>query len=672
MVVELFLDEEKVDLDDGTTIAETKQINDFFEIADRQTSYTNTFKLPKTERNKMLLGGHGIAGVTSLAPYRLHKVSVYRNGLPTIQGGIGYLKETSDSYNMYVYSENISMFDTLGDKTLADLNLQPLTHELNLANWYQSFSRNDYVYALADYGKLDSDVVEVNYQVPSLYVKYLWHKIFQESGFQWEYFGRGGRQDFSPFQDSDWEKLAITINQGLPQEDETLQPELKLKLTRTDYRQHDQSPIQAFLGIGELPDELTQIVNFRPVYDPDNINVTYPNAGDALGSRIRIEESGFYKINLSGEFNNINTEKVGLYFYKNGISQLFTVEEEFTEEINTIGFSQTTYFQEGDLVSVNIKFEPVENDYAYAFSLNLDMYLDNSITIVNFGTYLGNIKQKDFLKDIIQYYGLMFRRVGSKYQFMSIQELLNPNTYYINYNAYDDHTVYDDWSDKFNNIESLDTNLGSYAQKNWFRYKYDNQEDTWADDYIGVDDYTLENEKTQLTRIYKAPLGASVYINGSRLRKCDFFEKELNDDGSIKSVKPKKGDCYFSIIQKKQGVVSYKLADATNAYSLSGLLPYMSFTSQDFNSLLAKNYASFTKMLTYAQKYTVKMHLNVADIHTLDFFKLKYIKQLGGLFYVNKIADYKGAGLTKVELIKVRSLERLGEFDNSFSIAFSG
>ena len=51
---------------------------------------------------------------------------------------------------MYVYNENINLFDKIGDKTIADLKLQALGHNLNLNTWLASFTNTDYVYAVAD------------------------------------------------------------------------------------------------------------------------------------------------------------------------------------------------------------------------------------------------------------------------------------------------------------------------------------------------------------------------------------------------------------------------------------------------------------------------------------------------------------------------------------------
>ena len=77
MQVEIYINEVKLDTSAVTEIAETRQVNDFFDIKDRQTSYTNSFKIPKTPRNVSILNGLGMTANTSLTPYRVQKINIY-------------------------------------------------------------------------------------------------------------------------------------------------------------------------------------------------------------------------------------------------------------------------------------------------------------------------------------------------------------------------------------------------------------------------------------------------------------------------------------------------------------------------------------------------------------------------------------------------------------------
>lgn len=668
MQVDIYINQEKFDTDAKTLIAETKQVNDFFNIGKRQTSYTNTFKLPKTERNIALLGGMSMIGNTSIKPYKVHQISVYRSGIQTISEGVGYFKATNDYFNIFIYDDNINLFDTIGDKTLADLNLTYLNHTLNIENWLKSFERNDYTYAIADYGKLDNKEFEINYQVPSLFVKFLWDKIFSESGFKFKYTGRSNQDDFNPFMSEQWRNIAITIDEGFPKQKESLNPEKKLEL----YKNHIslfKRIVRNIWGIKilvqELPQEIIEYIRFNSILNDSGILF---NAGSSSDNRsiIKIKEDGFYKININGSFYNLNTENASLFIEKDGIN-LFTINDDFKENQSKIGFEQKIYLKVGDELLLKIKTSPNGNESHYSYDLSLELWLDNSITAVNFSSYLSKIKQKDFIKDVMNFFGLMSRKNKNTYEFISFEELLNPLSRYQNSDAVSKDDIYQDWSSKFHKVTEQDSKVGGYAKKNILKYKYDDAEDTFADGSIRVDDATISDEMILFERIYKAPENSNTSINGLILKKCNFYEKEIEDDGSLKSVKPKKTSPYFFIVLRKTTNIEYKLSGAINSNNHYGSIPFMSFENLDFNSIISNKYAAFGNMINYGQKLKMQLYLSVLDIHNLDFFKLKYFKQLGSLYYLSKPIKFIENGINTIEIIKIKTIESQGEFNNDFN-----
>lgn len=672
MQVEIYINEEKLDTDAKTKIAETRQINDFFDIRDRQTSYTPTFKLPLTDRNKKLLGAMSIAGNTSLAPYRIHKVSVYREGIQTISEGIGYFKPTTDYFNMYVYNDNINLFDTIGDKSLADLNLTPLNHNLNIESWLNSFSRKDYIYPVADYGKLDGNTIEVNYQVPALFVKYLWNKIFNENGYEYKYVGRGNQQDYNPFVTDEWEQTAISIDEGFPTQKESVDPVKKLELFKNQTSQYKGKTVNYFgneIVVQALTGEVNEYIRFGSVFDEEGLH-QFSSSAQYNRSRIRIKESGFYKINVNGDFYNLVTENASMYIEKDGYN-LFAIKEDLPENQSSVGFSQKIYLREGDELFVKVTTLPKDHESYYSYDITFELWLDNTVTAVNFSSYLSKIKQKDFIKDVMHFYGLMCRRKRNTYEFISFEELLDPLAVYVNYDAIENNAVYDDWSHKFHRVVEENTKVGNYAKNNLFKYRYDNPENTFADAVIKVDDDTLITEKTLIQRPYRAPDNSTTAISNSFLKECIFYEKQYNDDGSLKAVKPRKTSPFFFKVESRNATVSYKLSGAVGSSDYTGVIPFMSFEGLDFNNVLPNRYTAFANMINYGKKIKVELYLSVLDIHNLDFFRLKYIKQLGALYYLSKPIKFTESGLTKAELIKIKAIEKRGEFSDDFNSDFN-
>jgi hypothetical protein len=186
-----------------------------------------------------------------------------------------------------------------------------------------------------------------------------------------------------------------------------------------------------------------------------------------------------------------------------------------------------------------------------------------------------------------------------------------------------------------------------------------------------IDDDTLQNETILIQRPYRAPDNSTTFIDGTLLKECSFYEKELNDDGTIKSVKPKKIEPYFFRVVKKQANITYKMAGAINGTPLNYNIPFMSFDGLDFNNVLPNRYSAFGNMINYGQKLKAEIYLSVLDIHNLNFFRLKYFKQLGNLYYLSKPINFRENGLTKVELIRIRSVEKLGAFSDDFNEDFN-
>ena len=665
MGVELFLNNERLDVDLSTKVSETKQVNDFFEISDRQTSYTNSFKLPKTERNKRLFGGHGIPGTTALAPYRLHRISVYRDGLPTVVNGLAYIKSVTDYYNVHIYSDNIDLFDTIGDKKLADLNLSAYSHTLTANQWINSFQHeNGYIYAMADYGKVDTNAIEWNYTVPSVFIRTLWNKIFEEAGFTYAYTGRVGAAVnlFNPFITDEWKELAITLDEGF---DNNLDgaSELQLEMSKSGYVEVEEAIINnngQNITINELDGFVTEYLRFSNIIaDPHNLH-QISNTQQYQRSRIKIQNNGFYKIDVTGYFQNLQTEGISVYIERNGIN-LLTIEEGFTDDEGNFGGNHRIYLNQNDELLIKVVSIASENKVFYTYDINCKLYTDNVDIAVNLNSYFSSISQKEFLKDVMRHFGLICRRNGTSYEFMAIEELLTPN---IAYNGFDlpAEDIYVDWSKKYNNTTQLDTVIGRYTKRNLLQYQYEDSNNNFADSVITVDDHTLDDEAVLLQRIYAAPENSTTFLNNNLLKYCPVYQKVLNDDGSLKEIKKRKTKPYLVRILKSNTTINYKESGADYVYQYTGMIPFVTFEGLDWASIVPNRYAAFTNMLNYGKKYTVNVLLNIIDVHRLDFFKLIYIKQLGGLFYLNKISNFSGSTITKAELIQVRSIERLGQF----------
>jgi len=268
-------------------------------------------------------------------------------------------------------------------------------------------------------------------------------------------------------------------------------------------------------------------------------------------------------------------------------------------------------------------------------------------------------------------YGLMSRKNENVYEFIAYEELLNPLARYRNQTAVTENDILEDWSSKFHSIEEQDSKIGAYARVNNFKYKYDNEGDSFADGFLPVADQTINDTKTLISRPYKAPDNSVNSINGIRLKNCNLYKKEFNDDGTLKSVKPLKSAPYYARVKQINTELTYNIAGATGVKKITRSTPFLTFDGLDYNSIIPSYYAAFGNMINYGEKLKIKVYLSVLDIHALNFFKLKYFKQLGALYYLSKSIKFVKNGITTIEVIRVKSIEQSGQFNNDFNKDFN-
>lgn len=661
MEVEVYLNGHRLDTNSDTKISETKQINDFFEIQDRQSSYSNNFTVPETPNNRKVFKMLGLVGSISTAPYRLAEIEVRRKGIPTISGGSAKVSETSNGFKINSYDGSIDLYNSIGNKKVSELNYSDLgTHQLDEQIWKDSFSNtfeDGYIYALADYGNAENNSINYTFQVPSLFVKYLWNKIFEEAGFSYEYIG-----EMDIFQSDEFEEMIITLDNGVyqPIENDDLEG-LILEMERQNETHLEGSYFITFTGnviiIQALEFGTVEYIKFDLVTDPQHL-ISSGFSSQYNKTRVVVSQAGFYKFDISGFVFNEATTGLALYVELNGLI-LFTISDEFSQGNNDVNFSELVFLEEGDQIEMKIISDPEGLNLRYNYNLNVQLFENNEGLIVNFNSFLTSITQKNFVKDVMHHFGLLQQRKGSTYQFLRIEELLT------------DYENAEDWSDRFSERESESYSIGSYAQKNHLKYRYLNENDRYANAIIQVDDNTIDDETTIIERLYNAPANSVVYMDSKRLKLCQLYEKSFEDDGTLKDIKAKKTNPFLMRIERNTGSFEYRPEGSENTTTYTGVYPVGTFFNFDMNEIVANHYTAFSNMISLAKKNNSNLFLSVIDIYQLDFLRLKFIKQLGGLFYLNKVQGFTGETKTKTELIHIKSIVELGEYSDDYGYDYN-
>ena len=139
-----------VDLYDDTSIPLTLSIDNFKNVAEKSQSYSKAFNLPATKRNNKIFSS--LYEVTrsvkndlySFNPYRKTKAVIKDDSYTIFEGYLKLIKivekEDEISYDVNLFSESVTLADTLKGRKFKDLNFDELNHLYDKDSIKQSFT----------------------------------------------------------------------------------------------------------------------------------------------------------------------------------------------------------------------------------------------------------------------------------------------------------------------------------------------------------------------------------------------------------------------------------------------------------------------------------------------------------------------------------------------------
>lgn len=632
----------------NTLVSETKQINNFFEIKDRQTSFTNNFNLPMTPNNKRIMEYFGVVGASSNIPYQVNNVDIYRNGVPTIEDGKAFIQEcifgNVSYYKLNVQSDNINFYDDIAGLTLSDLSIG--SHILNRDTFEASLKHtweDGYTYQLMDSGyPIDDNVINANYIPVSFFYRYIWDKIWSDAGY--EYYYRGKK---NVFESNDFLNRTFTVDKSIKTIDDDLESKAYEEFARYNFNQ------QIDLEGGNLVfSDVTE--NFIAIEEDSLItNDGFSETSQISGvytTEFVPDQDGFYRF---------------IFDLDNSYPRARLIAIKNDKEYHVIGSPNSNGLETFNVYLENNDslFFTLETTEAYSISGNVTVSYRSYSTAFDIDNYLESVKQKDFVKSVMQDYGLIHQKEkDGRYSFISLNDLF-----------YDNEDIVD-WSSKFDKKLKLNTKLPFYGQENYLRYEYE-EDATFADGSFVINNETLPEESTMFKSIMRASRPSARFAQIS-MYGINFWERSENiiedEDGNevTEYAVTGNGERPYTFLTKKSSVgFNYSLNGEQHFYLGDANTPV--FKNLTYNLLIAKYYNIYTNVLDRFEKYEVYLNLSAIDIYNMDFFKLYYIDELGANFYVNKISGFKNGKVTKVELVKV-DVERVkGEHNNDFNSDFT-
>lgn len=593
----LFILGQEIELKDDGKLAQTKQVNDILSLSTRQTNYTNSFSIPRTAKNIRTFEGLGIIGNDSNIPYQKNVASLFSDsGECFVFEGWAIISDTAKDFKCNIYDGNLEVYKVIENKTLADLDLADLSHSKTTAEVVSTFDNSKpYKYIVADYNGLAlyyTDKINIDSLVPSVKVSWLVSQIETYSGFAFN-----GSFKTNP----DYLNLFMTYPKGTPSN----------------------------LG--------TTVVYSGGVLT-GGLGVTV-----AAGEIFTVSDNMTLNISLSANygFAGDKTPEGAAFAYVFYINDLIYRAVDYSDTfVSTDVFN--IILNLGDVFRYEYFTYSMPAEYTLTTDINIIKY--NSLTI-DFLDELKGMTIKDFLNEIIWRFGLtLFKEKYNKvYDFKSISEIT-------------DFTNTIDWSDKFVSKESEKYIFGSYAQNNWMRYKYNDDNANHNDGYLSINNKNLDDTKTIIqSKIYSPELSFSKNL-GFTSRVYKLWDKEPKDDGTT-NYKLLANRFYFMRSVEKTFATTVTIGSPSLLTSQTiTAAPIESFAGLTFAEIISKYYPDIKKILNKSQVLNVRLNLKDSDVSDIDFSVPYYFKQLGGSFMLNKISNFVPNKETTVELIRLNNL----------------
>lgn len=649
----LFINNKEVELPKNFKFARTKQVNTIGRLDNRQASFTQTIKLPRTKKNTEIFGYLGTLGNTSKVPYQLATARyVNESGVDEIFNGTAIIRNTNDSFNLSIYDGYISFTKAIENRVLTDVDLSELNHLKNLDSVTGSWTNDlNYKYLVADYNgnSVVDDKLNIDFLIPSVNVKFLWDKVHEFAGFTYQ-----GSVFNSDFFKNLWITYPKTIGEGTQQTISLL----------TNTWDGELSYFVIGQPIGTVPKVSTSFSARRGTGNtPNSIDNAYLRGHSleiqnliSTGRRyidnfyLEVKQNALFKFTISGVINRANAFLTG-----GGVSlNLYDppIDLPIPDETRSIGdftygqnFSFTFYsnIEAGRQFEVAALYNGLTNISELAVgnvTLEIEAVTGNT---VDFEEAFINFKIKDFVNEVLWRFSLT-----------PFKDKYDNNIRYLTTGEWLQSTQRVDWSASQNKyIEQVNETyvLAGYAQRNFMRYKYNDDNFTHNDGFLVIDNRNIKDETDIIRSRLFSPEPETSNLLGIEYNIYPFWEKQPQEDGEIKY---KDLENRFYIIQSQRIDASLPLTtDISKQDRTVTAYDRELFTELPFFRLIERFYRPIYSILNNARILTANIYLTDVDIANLDFTKLYYIREQGSYFILNKIPNYIRKGEYKVELVEV-------------------
>lgn len=639
----VFFNKIQLDLFDKQSLGYTKQVNSLKDLASRQSNFSPSFKIPKTANNVRAMGGLGMTGSNSMVPYVKNEARLFVGNNCLVFSGWGVPVETTEKhYEVSIYDGNIDFFKALDSVKFNDIPLPELEHTKDTAEVVSNWENGNiyYAYLAADYNGLThfisggNNYLNIDYLIPSVPIAFLWERIFEHFGFT--YSG-------SVFQEPEFNDTFLTYPKGQIAGEIN---EIAFSGSWVDQKVWVYSP--------NTPQILFDDVTFS--YNPQLNSGEIIQHQNTRMKSFQISETGRYKITATGSLDNKSKKGVTIY-----LALGKNIGNQKPGDINTGGLQKIVEVGSGtqefdktftedlapgeNLTVVYYTSNRVDYDYS-TVNLELSISKINKESVDQVKFFKG-LTPKDFYKEVMWRFGLtpFPSKDENHIEFLTWEERINGPTV--------------DWSDKF--IRQLDEGYSyeSYAQSNYYRFKYNGEGDDFNDGLLTIDNRHLKDVDTMMQSktysVEETPVDYPIGGNPFLVPKMQLWEKELKEEGENVRIEYKARDARFSFIRGQEiaqstPLGSQQLGELENVSKVR-VAQNWNYSNQE---VIERRYTPVRSLFRNNKIHKIELFMSEAEFNEFDLKPTVFIKQMGGEFLVDSLKkkDLKSK-LTEAELIKI-------------------
>lgn len=678
--IQLYINDQLVDLTDDSPIALTFQINNLAEVKNQQGNTSNQFKIPLTQRNRQILGFPDEVAFTTNLPYDNYQAKIIQDGLEIIPYGLAVLNSIEqDMANITILSGNVDFFDALegkiydmGDSSSTTSNLgknlpwQAFDHPWNLDTIIASQKKTDgWIWPVVDYGSINEvdfdKPLDVYTMRPGFFIKTAIELMIKNTGYKAT--GSLLKNELYPklicqFANDEFEHGTDFQNsvEGLSKSASMLYvTNNELVIDGGQLGMHANNNTDRTLPIGFQEYHATERVNGTAslILDLDMHGVA--NTGD----------NGYFELIInyreaSGHSSEVTRQTI------NFTDKAYPPNtRERTEPVKNLKLTYDFELNKGDSVFITYRLHRynttvfIHKGAVFRFDVNQKPVLYGQQ--VQCERIFPDISQKDLLKDTLQRFGIVCQTDNSTrtVSFNSFADIVN------------NIPTAKNWTSKcIDQGKTVSFQLGGYAQINYMKYKDDDNvlPKKFADAEIVVNDKTLP-ASADLFESQFAPTLNRAFTGGTiaQIKKLD-PDSDTNDF-SIGTSPRILIDQKLNLLNLKD-YPTVKFTDGEKIIEVNDVvsIPYFYKPDGEFNlcfsdkpgvngcmqpGLKTNYYPQLQKILIQTKKVVRFFLLTPRDILELDLLIPVYLEQDSCYYYINKIDSWRKGQATKVEMVKL-------------------